>query len=144
MGNRRNARELAVKTLFHLEFNTDDPDEACELISQNFDPRRTNSKFSKELVAGVCENMEDLNRLISQTSRHWRLERMPRVDRCILRLAVFEFLFREDIPPRVTIDEAVDIGKRFGSENSGSFINGVLDSIYTALMHQGHFKENHK
>ena len=144
MGNRRYARELAIKTLFHLEFHTDDTDEACELISQNFDPRGTNSRFSKELVAGVCENKEDLNRLIRQTSRHWRLERMPRVDRCILRLAVFELLFRDDIPPKVSIDEAVEMGKRFGNENSGSFINGVLDSIYNALMHQGHFKKDHK
>lgn len=144
MGNRRYARELAIKTLFHLEFNPDDIDEACELISHNFDPGGANSRFSKELVSGVCEHKGELDRLISQTSRHWRLERMPRVDRCILRLSVFELLFREDIPPKVTIDEAVEMGKSFGNENSGRFINGVLDSIYTALMHKGHFKEDHK
>jgi transcription termination factor NusB len=66
---------------------------------------------------------------------------MARLDKCILRLAAFEFLFMEDIPPKVSIDEAVEMGKKFGGDDSGSFINGVLDKIYNTLLQQGRLKE---
>jgi transcription antitermination factor NusB len=71
--------------------------------------------------------------MIRRSSRNWRLERMSRLDRSILRLAVFEILYKEDIPPKVSIDEAVDLGKRFGNMESGKFINGILDDIYNTL-----------
>jgi len=78
-----------------------------------------------------------LDRLIDLSSKNWRLERMALMDKCILRLAAFEILFMKDIPPKVSIDEALEIGKKFGSEYSGSFINGVLDSIYNTLVREG-------
>ena len=86
---------------------------------------------------GVCEQKVSLDELIGRSSRNWRLERMSRLDRCILRLAAFEILFMEDIPPKVSIDEALELGKKFGSENSGSFINGILDNIYNTMEGQG-------
>jgi transcription antitermination factor NusB len=144
MGRRRKARELAVQVLFHLEFSSDVPDEAFDLICQNFDSRETVRQFSRELALGVCEKREVLDRLIRRSSKNWRLERMPYIDKCILRLAVFEILFMKDIPPKVSIDEAVEMGKKFGSEDSGSFINGVLDNIYSTLVQQGHFKEKNE
>ena len=72
--------------------------------------------------------------MISQSSRNWRIDRMARLDRSILRLAVFEMMFMPDIPPRVSLDEAVEIGKIYGSEDSGRYINGVLDNIYNTII----------
>jgi transcription antitermination factor NusB len=144
MGRRRKARELAVQVLFHLEFSSDVPGEAFDLICQNFDSRETVRHFSRELALGVCEKREVLDKLIRRSSKNWRLERMPYIDKCILRLAVYEILFMKDIPPKVSIDEAVEMGKKFGSEDSGSFINGVLDDIYSKLVQQGHFKKKNE
>ena len=104
----------------------------------------TGGPFSKELVLGVYEKRPELDRLIIRASKNWRLERMPYVDRSILRMAAFEILYMEDVPPKVSIDEAVDIGKRFGTEDSGSFINGVLDNIYGALVQEGRLKKTEK
>lgn len=141
MGRRRRARELAIQALFHLEFNPGDPGEGFDLICENFHTRESVRPFSAQLVQGVYENQSDLDSLIISASRNWRLERMARLDKCILRLAAFEFLFMEDIPPKVSIDEAVEMGKKFGGDDSGSFINGVLDKIYNTLLQQGRLKE---
>ena len=140
MGKRSRARELAIQVLFHLEFGPDDPNEAFDLLCENFESRKSIRPFSRELVLGVCENKDTLDRLIAQASKNWRLERMPRLDRCVLRLATYEILFRDDIPPKVSIDEAVELGKRVGSEDSGGFINGVLDNIYSKLVKEGRLK----
>jgi transcription antitermination factor NusB len=137
MGKRRRARELAIQVLFHLDFNVDDPNKVFDLICENFNSQRSIRPFSRQLVLGVCEKMKELDGLIRQASKNWKLERMPRLDKCILRLATFEILFIEDIPPKVSIDEAVEIGKKFGSNDSGSFINGVLDNIYNTLVKKG-------
>ena len=137
MGKRRQARELAIQVLFHLEYNPGNPDEVFDLICENFSSQKSSMPFSRELVMGVCEQKVSLDELIGRSSRNWRLERMSRLDRCILRLAAFEILFMEDIPPKVSIDEALELGKKFGSENSGSFINGILDNIYNTMEGQG-------
>ena len=132
-GERRRARELAVQVLFHLEYSDDDPLEAFRLISENFEMAESVTDFSKLLVLGVCDKKTYLDRFISGSSKHWRLERMARLDRIILRLATYEMVFLKDIPPKVSLDEAVEIGKRFGGEDSGRYINGVLDNIYNNL-----------
>jgi len=137
MGRRRKARELAVQVLFHLEYNPGDPDKVFHLICENFGPSKSIRPFSKKLVLGVCENEKGLDTLISRSSRNWRLERMSRADRSILRLGVFEIVFMKDIPPKVTIDEAVELGKKFGTQESGAFINGILDNIYNKLESEG-------
>jgi transcription antitermination factor NusB len=141
MGKRRRARELAIQALFHLEFSPGDPGEVFELICENFDSRESVRPFSRQLVLGVCEKKKELDELIRQASKNWRLERMARLDRCILRLAAFEISYLEDIPPKVSIDEALEIGKKFGGKDSASFINGVLDSIYSTLVRQGQLKK---
>jgi len=130
MGKRRRARELAIKVLFHLEFSPGDPNEVFRLVSENFGSPVSIRSFSRKLVLGVWENKESLDRLISRSSKNWRLERMSPVDRSVLRLGVFEILFMKDIPPKVSIDEAIEIGKKYGREDSGAFINGILDDIY--------------
>ena len=134
MGKRRKARELAVQVLYFLEFRPGDPGEMFELISRNFYEQSGTQSFAKELVLGVCRERERLDKLIREASAHWRVERMAKVDRAILRIATFEILFMDDVPPKVSIYEAVELGKRFGSEDSGNFVNGVLDRIYSNLM----------
>jgi transcription antitermination factor NusB len=116
-----------------MEFNRGDPNEGFELVSENFVVPESMRPFSRQLVLGVLEHRKELDKLIRQSSRNWRLERMSHVDRNILRLGVFELRFMKDIPPKVTIDEAVELGKRFGTEESAAFINGILDSIFNRL-----------
>jgi transcription antitermination factor NusB len=130
MGRRHQARELALQVLFHMEFNQGDPGECFDLITSTFRASKASQSFSKKLVLGVCEQKERLDSLIRKASKHWRLERMPLVDRNVLRIALYEVMFLKDIPPKVSIDEAVELGKKYGTEESGAFINGVLDSIY--------------
>jgi transcription antitermination factor NusB len=134
MGKRRHSRELAMKVLFHLEFSDDDPVAAFELICNNFGAVEESKAFSKNLVEGVCEHRNEIDGLLSKASQHWRLERIAKVDRTILRIALYELLYRDDIPPKATINEAVDLGKKFCSEESGAFINGILDKIYHTLI----------
>ncbi len=137
MGRRRKSRELAVQVLFNLEFTCDEPDCVFNLICELLSSRQSAKHFARELVLGVCEKKADLDELISRASKNWRLERMSCIDICMLRLAVFEMLFMEDIPAKVSIDEALEIGKKFGNDDSGRFINGVLDNIYNSLVKQG-------
>ncbi|MBN1102018.1 MAG: transcription antitermination factor NusB [Deltaproteobacteria bacterium] len=130
MGSRRQARELALQVLFHMGFCPGDPGECFDLICEHFGPSQEIRPFSRQLVLGVCERMGELDEQIRRASRHWRPERMSRVDLNVLRIALFEVLFLRDVPPKVSIDEAVELGKRYGSEESGAFINGILDHVY--------------
>ena len=125
-----------------MEYNRCDPDEGFSLICDTFGPSTSSQPFSRELVLGVCQNREKIDDLIVTSSRHWRLERMSRVDRNILRIAVFEILHRTDIPPKVTIDEAVELAKAYGTNDSGSFINGVLDNIYNRIKPESAVEES--
>ena len=85
--------------------------------------------YGKSLVSGTLEHRDEIDRLIREQAEHWRLERMPVVDRNILRLAVYEFLYETDVPKLVVLDEAIELAKRFGSEQSGRFVNGLLDGL---------------
>jgi transcription antitermination factor NusB len=133
MGKRRRARELAIQVLFHMEYNPGDPGESFDRVCESFGPPKEVRAYSREVVLGVWENKADLDRLIRRSSKNWRVERMSRVDRNILRMAIYEVVYRKDVPPKVSIDEAVELGKRYGTEESGAFINGILDHIYNAL-----------
>ncbi len=133
MGKRRRARELAIQVLFHMENNPGDPGECFDRVCESFDAAKEVRAYSREVVLGVWEKRADLDRLMRRSSKNWRVERMSRVDRNILRLAIYEVLYRKDVPPKVSIDEAVELGKRYGTEESGAFINGILDHIYNEL-----------
>ena len=137
MGKRRRARELAIQVLFHLEFVSQDPSEEFDRVCEHFGFSPSLKPFSKQLVLGVSEHRKLIDRLIRKSSKNWRLERMSHVDRNILRLGVYELLYQKDIPHKVTIDEAVELGKKYGTEESGSFINGILDNIYATLKLEG-------
>ena len=144
MGKRRQARALTVQVLFHLEFSPGDPEEGFKLISENFESPPEILTFSRRLVLGIWENRKTLDKLITQSSKNWRLERMSLADRNILRVGVYEMLFMNDIPPKVSIDEAVELGKKFGTEESGAFINGILDNIYNHLKREGALNEENQ
>jgi transcription antitermination factor NusB len=136
MGKRRRARELAIQVLFHMEYNPGDPGESFDRVCESFGPPKEVRAYSREVVLGVWEKKADLDRLIRKSSKNWRVERMTRVDRNILRIAIYEVVYRKDVPPKVSIDEAVELGKRYGTEESGAFINGILDHIYNELKAQ--------
>jgi N utilization substance protein B len=133
MGNRRRARELALQALFYMDINKRFTKELFDRFCENFDPPETTYPFFEKLVCGVTDKLSELDPLIERYSMNWKLSRMACVDRNILRIAAYEMLFCNDIPPKVTINEAIEISKRFGTEESGAFINGIVDSIRLAL-----------
>ena len=131
MGDRRQARELALQALFFLDVDKSDPKKNLESFCAFNEEKLTPGikAFFMELVNGVMENRLKIDSLLNTYSKNWKITRMPVVDRNIMRVAIVEFLNHSDIPPSVTINEAVEIGKKFGTKDSGSFINGVLDRI---------------
>jgi N utilization substance protein B len=132
MGNRRLAREMAMQALFFIDNTPGDPEGALELFCRNFSPPERVRAFFQELVGGVLGARAAIDAVIERFSQHWKLDRMSGVDRNLLRLAVYEMFWRTDIPAKVSINEAIDIGKKFGTEDSGAFINGILDGIRIA------------
>jgi N utilization substance protein B len=116
-----------------MEMSGGDAGEVCDLFWQHFNPSPGLKDFSRRIVAGVCGNRAKIDAVIESFSEHWRLDRITIVDRNILRLAIFELLMCPDIPTKVVINEAVELGKRFGSDQSGSFVNGILDRISRQL-----------
>ena len=136
MGSRRTARICALQMLYETEYSGVSGEEAIRLYWASFEPKFIHGPRSEEaeqfanmLVRGVLENQEEIDNKIQASSTNWRLNRMAAVDRNILRLAVSELLYLTEIPKRVSINEAIELGKQFGSEDSRAFINGVLDNI---------------
>jgi transcription antitermination protein NusB len=137
MGNRRKSRELALQALFYIDMCHEDARSALRLFCENFTPSKAALPFFLKLVLGVVNAKPAIDQVIKQHSSHWKLGRMACADRNILRIGVFELFFCQDIPPKVSINEAIDIGKKFGTEDSGAFINGILDSIHLAIVTDG-------
>jgi N utilization substance protein B len=127
--SRRKSRELAVQMLYLVEMTGYNPDEALTFYMNNFSPPDEFRAFAETLVRGTCENRKEIDSLIGKTATNWSLSRITPVDRCILRVAVFEIIHCTDIPYKVTLNEAIELGKKFGTEKSGAFINGVLDNV---------------
>lgn len=133
MGTRRISREQALQALFYMDMHRDPPEDPVSLFCRCFTHDKPAGPFFHRLVNGVQEHRATIDKVIEQFSSNWKLSRMSSVDRNILRIAVFELLYCADIPPKVSINEAIDVGKRFGTEESGAFINGILDSIRLAM-----------
>ena len=131
MGNRRIAREIALQLLYETEMKGSEPRAVLELYwagqAEPEDPEVR--KFTTELLEGTYRNRKEIDAIIEKHSLHWKLVRMAVVDRNILRLAVYELLYLHDTPTNVILNEAIEIAKKFGTEESGSFINGILDKI---------------
>ncbi len=130
---RRRAREAALKVLFQMDLAGGQADEALAAYWQCFDLEAEGDEYATALVKGIEEHREEIDRAIGRASTRWRLERMATVDRNILRIGAYELIHRPDVPPRVALDEAIELGKRFGGDESGAFINGVLDRLARSL-----------
>ncbi|MEE8137259.1 MAG: transcription antitermination factor NusB [Thermoanaerobaculia bacterium] len=149
VSKRRRAREMALQMLYQRDlggascgqiFHEFRPSEYLESAAREDEPQRGRTArrasqedqafdYAKSLLEGTVAHLEEIDGLIRQQAEHWRLERMPAVDRNILRLAVYEFLYESDVPKLVVLDEAIELAKEFGAEQSGRFVNGLLDGI---------------
>jgi len=129
MGNRRKSRELALQALYYMDINHAISEDHLRYFCVNFSPPAHVMPFFMQLCKGIMDKMETIDRAIEGVSSNWRLKRMSCVDRNALRIGVYELFYCPEIPPKVSINEAIDLGKRFGSDDSGSFINGLLDRI---------------
>jgi transcription antitermination protein NusB len=121
---RREAREKAVQTLFQLDNTELSVDEAINYIVE--EPA---NRFYEQLVRGTVQNKEAIDEVLTGKLEHWSLDRLPKIERTVLRIAVYELLFNEEVPHRVVLNEAIELCKIFGDEKSGRFVNGVLSKF---------------
>jgi N utilization substance protein B len=146
--SRRRAREIALQVLYSLDANSDvEPTAAMAFYFDRFAAEEREESAASEgdeagpadqayveaLVRGVTEHRAAIDDLLGQLSRNWRIERIARVERTVLRMALYELKFRQDIPARVALNEAIELAKRFGSADASAFVNGLLDSALTTL-----------
>ena len=141
---RRKAREHALQILYQLDMKKEKPSAS---VLKNFwaeyNPDDDVKLFAEEIVKGTYKHLGKINGLIHQCAKNWSLDRMAVVDRNVLRMAVYEILYRIDIPTSVTINEAIEIAKKYGTDESGSFVNGILDSVarMTGKLDEGKLEE---
>ncbi|MBN2656907.1 MAG: transcription antitermination factor NusB [Spirochaetales bacterium] len=129
MGLRRKARILAFQTIYSWDMNGSSIEDLLDFNWKKEEINNDVANFARLLASGVVENIDEIDRVIKKNIRNWEFERLAKVDLAILRTSVFEILFQEDVPAGVTINEAIEIAKSFGSDESYKFINGVLDNI---------------
>ena len=134
MGARSSGREAALQMLFALEAGGAGVEQVIASFWRETPGDPEGREYADAAVRGSAGELEAVDESIRKASTNWRIERMARVDRNVLRLAAYEMLYREDIPPIVSINEAVDIAKRFSTNDSGKFVNGILDSVKGELM----------
>ena len=133
MGTRRKGREAALQMLYQMDLSGASAEQAIATFWPALGATREGEEFANELVRGVEQETARIDETIRKVSQHWRLERMARVDRNILRLGTYELLAMPDVPSRVTLNEAVELAKKFGDEASPGFVNGLLDRIASGL-----------
>lgn len=134
MRKRTRAREFALQVLYEMDITRDTYDIALSNFWQSQGqeaPLEDLKNFAVELVRGVTQNLKLIDEKISQYATNWQLERMAVVDRNIMRIGCFELLFRDDIPPKVSINEAVELAKKYSDPEAGKFVNAILDKIKT-------------
>jgi len=134
VGKRRKARELALQFLYQLDLRGEaDPTSSSEEFWSRHPVDPEARAFCEVLVRGTMLHRQKIDELITQYAEHWDLERMAVVDRNILRAGIFELLWTTDVPPKVAINEAIEVAKKFGTQESSRFINGILDRIHKEL-----------
>jgi transcription antitermination protein NusB len=133
MGHRRKAREYALQGLYMFEIAARPVGEIVSLDWVDKEIPDDIRKFAGTLIAGSIEHMDEIDDLIRTHSKNWKIERLSAVDKSILRLSIYALLHLPDIPSAVTIDEGIELGKIYGGENSGQFINGILDAVRKSL-----------
>jgi len=130
MSSRRKGRECAVQILYQIDLQQDPNISVCiEEFFKNFEGTEKVFAYANSLVRGVSQNLDKIDESIAKTSTKWRIDRMPPVDRNILRLAIYELFFVNGLDDKVVMNEAIEIAKRFGGTESAGFINGILDSV---------------
>jgi N utilization substance protein B len=129
MGIRHQGRELALQALYRIDICGGTSNEDLSAFFENFPSDPTARRFAMKLVDGVATERPSLDKMIADALEHWSISRLSRVDHNILRMALFELLRVEDVPARVSIDEAIELAKCYGDQDSGRFVNGVLDEI---------------
>lgn len=127
MSSRRQTREWILQLLFQLDMNPSDLSEVWEEFWKDYSPSPAAKRYVEEVVTGVMENLDTIDRLIKEYARNWEVVRMGVVDRNVMRMAIYEMKYREDVPPVVSINEAVDIARYFSTGDSARFVNGILD-----------------
>jgi len=137
MSSRHQSRSIAVQILYEQDFYNNEK-EIDQIIKERIATEnisKEQKKFIQALIKGVLKNFEELNKIIQKAAPDWPLERMSAVDRNIIRLGLYELMYidNEEVPPKVAINEAIELGKDFGGETSGKFINGVLGTIYEEM-----------
>ena len=134
MGLRREGREVALQALYAVDHNPPEGRRnALRLFWEGNPTSAAVRQFAGELVDGVLEHRDAIDAKIKEVSKHWSLSRMARVDINILRVAVYELIYRPDIPKNVTINEAIEVAKTFGNEDAPAFVNGILDELASEL-----------
>ena len=128
MSLRRKSRELALQCLYQID-QSGNRECTIETMKAHFDVNAKAATYAQELVSGILQHNEEVDSLIEKYSKNWRLNRMAVIDRNLLRIAAYEFLYKSDIPGSVIIDEAIEIAKRYSTDDAASFINGILDPI---------------
>jgi len=126
---RTRARELALQFLYQVDLRGEELLSEAEAFVREEEPDRASSQFALTLIRGTRAERPELDRMIREVAQNWDIERMAVIDRNVLRLATYELLHCADIPPKVSINEAIELGKRYSTQNSGGFINGILDKI---------------
>jgi transcription antitermination protein NusB len=129
MGKRHQARELALKVLFQLESSSDDADEVLQYHATEGAATGDVANFAGRLVHGVIANREKLDAILSETSEHWKLDQMAKVDRIVLRIAVYEITIDKHVPTKAAINESIELAKTFSGEEAGRFVNGILGRV---------------
>lgn len=129
MGARRKARELALQMLFQHDVAGNDPDDIIETFEDIQRVRPNIREFAIRVFRGTLEKQTDIDKIVVEQAENWRLSRMPVVDRNLIRMAIYEMMYLDETPKLVILDEAIEIAKRFGTEKSSQFINGILDGV---------------
>ncbi len=142
MSNRREAREHVMQALYAQELSKSTAEDVIETVLQDALTDATSMAFAKKLLLRTLSRRDELDQIIGQHAENWDLGRIATVDRVVLRMAVCELLTFEDIPPKVTIDEAIEVAKRYSTDKSGPFINGVLDAVLLDLQRQGRLQKS--
>lgn len=137
MSNRHLLRTVAMQALYEWDFNGQHTEKIDEYIKHNmaeFAPDEKDPSYVDKTVKGVIKNLAEIDKLIEKTAPEWPIAQITIVDRNILRLGIFEMKYTEEVPPKVAINEAIEIAKTFGGRSSGKFVNGVLGTIYKQIV----------
>ncbi len=133
MGARRKGRELALQVLYQLEITRETSEQALHAFAESFESNPRAREFAWGLVHGVVERRDEIDAVIAGAAEHWRLERLSRIDVNVIRIATYEMTAAPELPVEIVLNEAIEVARKYGSADSATFVNGVLDQVATRL-----------